>query len=160
MLNSRASPPAVLLKFAFFAFMKKDESAPTLTDDQILAASHRYSAVLSKIDDLFSKAGDDLISGTPATVYLKRMGHRQLSTEDVANLIKGVGSDEDKQAFAGFEKAQRAMTQRIKIAKAKGVILAQAEITQPEWRKRQETPSVWKPEQINQVIDVLKRIRV
>lgn len=150
----------MLSKFAFFAFMKKDEPGPTLSDDQILAASKRYMDVLGRISELFDKATDELISGTPATIYLKRMGHRPLSSEDITSLIQGVGSDEDKQALIAFEEAQRSMTQRIKIAKAKGIILAQAEISQPEWRKRQETPSVWKPEQISQVIEVLKRIRL
>lgn len=146
--------------FVILALMEGNEAKGGISDDQILAAAKRFQEAVSKVAGLLDKAGDDLISGSPQTIYLKRMGHRALSSEDVEKIIKTVGSDADKRAFVLFEAAQHALTKRMKTAKAKGIILAQAKISLPEWRRRVENPLLWKPEQIEKIVEVLKRIGV
>jgi DNA mismatch repair protein MutH len=48
----------------------------------------------------------------------------------------------------------------MKAAKAKGIVLDQANISLPEWRRRVENPLLWKPSQVEKVIEVLKRIGI
>ncbi len=136
-------------------------AAPSgFSDDQILLATKQFIDVQTKVKEQLTAAGDELLSGSAGTIYLKRMGHRSLSAEDSQRIIKALGTDEDRKALVTFEGPQQAITQRMKKAKAKGLILTQASITLPGWRKRVVDYTLWKPDQIIQVIEVLKRMRV
>lgn len=146
--------------FVILALMEGNDAQMGFSDDQILAATKRFMDAQAKVKDLLEKAGDDLISGSAQTIYLKRMGHRPLSAEDAERIINALGSEQDKRSIQAFEGAQRALTQRMKTAKAKGIILAQANISLPEWRKRVDNPLLWKAEQVVKVVEVLKRIGV
>lgn len=146
--------------FVILALMEGKDEQGGISDDQILVAAKRYQETISKAPGLLEKAGDELISGSAQTIYLKRMGHRALSSEDVEKIMNALGSEADKRAMVLFEAAQHALTKRMKAAKAKGIILDQANISLPEWRRRVENPLLWKTSQVEKVIEVLKRIGI
>jgi hypothetical protein len=129
-------------------------------DADIVLAAQQYMAVQAKIKDLLARAEDRHISGSPGTIYLKRLGHRPLSTTDFDNIVNALGSDEDKKALIDFAVAQEALQERLKATKAIGLVLEQAEITRDLYYNRAKRADLWKPEEVLKVMEVLDRLRV
>ena len=137
-----------------------DDIALREIDAVILSATKRYVEVQAKTKELLERAEDRLLSGSEGTIYLKKLGHRPLSSADFTNLVNTLGSDEDKKALVDFAQAQEALQERLKTTKVIGLVLEQADITRDLFYKRAKRPDLWKPEEILTVIDVLERIRV
>jgi hypothetical protein len=129
-------------------------------EEQILQAATDYLAVLDKANELVSQANDDLISGSASTVYLKKLGHRPLKTEDSEAIINALGSEEDRQAVINFKKAQESISERLQNTKNIGLVLKQAKIPYDQVYKRAKRTDLWKPEQMIQIIEVIRRLQV
>ncbi len=129
-------------------------------DAGILAAAQHYSELQSKTSELLANAEDRLLSGSPGTVYLKRLGHRPLSPADFENIVKAHGTAEDKQAFEAFTQAQINLRDRLKTTKIIGTILDQAGITKDLFYNRVKQPNLWKPEEVIKIMTVLDRLQV
>ena len=137
-----------------------DDMALREIDSVILAATLRYQQVQSKTKDYLSRAEDRLLSGTPGTVYLKKLGHRPLSTTDFENLVNALGSQEDKQALVEYKDAQEALRDRLRTTKAIGLVLEQSDITRDLLYKRAKRPDLWKAEEVIKIMNVLDRLHV
>ncbi|GAB2547299.1 hypothetical protein [Spirosoma aerophilum] len=129
-------------------------------DAVISSATQRYIAVQGKTKELLDRGEDRLLSGSPGTVYLKKLGHRALSTDDFENLIQALGTQEDKQALIDFAQAQLDLQERLKSTKVIGLVLEQAGITRDLLYKRAKRPDLWKPEEVVKIMEVLDRLRV
>lgn len=130
------------------------------SDAAILDAAQRYTVLLQKAPTLLELAEDRLLSGTPGTVYLKKLGHRPLTAADFESIVKAHGTDEDKQSLTDFIEAQSATSVRLKETRMIGFVLEQAEITRDLFYYRMKQPNKWKPEEIVKVMEVLDRLRV
>lgn len=129
-------------------------------EEQIIDAANNYTTVLLKASELVTQASDDLLSGSPATIYLKKMGHRPLTTEDYKNVINALGSTEDQQTFLDFEQAQEHLSQRLQNTKNIGLVLKQAKIPYQQAYARFSRSDLWKPEQMIQIMEVLRRLQL
>lgn len=130
-------------------------------DKEIRTAAERYIKTKQKADELKADAEDRLFAGSAGTVYLKKLGHRPLSTPDVNQLIGAMGDEEDKQSLTDFADAQQKLSQRLKpLSQHIGLILEQAEVPYFQYRRRLEQVDLWKPEQMIAIVDVLDRLRV
>lgn len=130
------------------------------TEEQIIDAAKNYLATLEKTGELVSQAPDDLFSGSPATIYLKKLGHRPLTAEDYQNLINALGSEQDKQILHDFQQAQQAITHRLQHTKSIGLVLRQAKIPYQQAYARFSRSDLWKPEQMIQIVEVLQRLQL
>lgn len=144
--------------FVILAPMEEQDMPLELTRDHLLAAANQYIPVAEKAKELLSQADDSLLSGSAGTVYLKKMGHRPLSGEDSEKLIQTLGSKEDQAALKLFNQAQQALSQRLQRTKGIGAIMEQAGIPYMQLRRRIAKPDLWKPEQMTEVIEVLKKL--
>lgn len=140
--------------------MEEQDLPLEFTRDHLIAAAKRYIAVLQKARQLVPDAGDNLLSGSAGTIYLKKMGHRPLSGEDSERIIHALGSQEDKQALIEFSQAQQALSTRLKKTKGIGLIMEQADVPYLKQRRRVAKPEMWKPEEMIQVVEVLKRLQL
>lgn len=140
--------------------IKVDDMGLRESDERILDAARRFIAVQEKTSELLGKAEDRHLSGSPGTVYLKRLGHRSLSVSDFENIVDATGSQEDKLALVDFGLAQQELTDRLKTTKAIGLVLEQAEMTRDLYYNRLKKPDLWKPEEVIKLIDVIDRLRV
>ena len=131
-----------------------------LTRDHLLAAANQYIPVAERAKELLGQADDSLLSGSAGTVYLKKMGHRPLSAEDSEKLILTLGSKEDQAALTAFSQAQQALSRRLQRTKGIGFIMEQAGIPYMQLRRRIAKPDLWKPEQVIEVIEVLKKLNL
>lgn len=129
-------------------------------EEQIIDAAKNYSTVLHKASELVTQAPDELLSGSPATIYLKKMGHRPLTAEDLKNIISALGSADDKQSLLDFQQAQQAITQRLQNTKNIGLVLKQANIPYQQAYARFSRSDLWKPEQMIQILEVLRRLQL
>lgn len=130
------------------------------TEEQIINAAKNYLTTLEKTGELVSQATDDLFSGSPATIYLKKLGHRPLTAEDYQNLINALGSEQDKQILHDFHQAQQAITHRLQRTKSIGLVLKQAKIPYQQAYARFRRSDLWKPEQMIQIVEVLQRLQL
>lgn len=135
-------------------------SALKPNDDFILQVAQDHLAAAEHAKQLLVDAEDRLIAGSPGTIALKRYGHRPLSPADVENIIAVHGSTVDKQAIADLGRAQRALSDRMKLVKHIGLVLEQADIPYPQYYQRLSKPELWKPQQMVTVIEVLKRLQI
>lgn len=129
-------------------------------DAGILAAALHYIELQSKTSGFLANAEDRLFSGSPGTIYLKRLGHRPLSPVDFENIVKAHGTAEDKQAFVDFTQAQTNLRNRLKTTKIIGTILEQAGITKDLYYNREKHPNLWKPDEVIKIMTVLDRLQV
>lgn len=129
-------------------------------EEQILDAARNYITVLEKANSLVSQASDGLLSGSSSTVYLKKLGHRPLKAEDSEALINALGNDEDKRLMAEFQQAQQAISDRLQQTKNIGLVLKQAKIPYDQVYKRAKRTDLWKPEQMIQIMEVLRRLQL
>ncbi|GAA4465220.1 hypothetical protein GCM10023189_45530 [Nibrella saemangeumensis] len=127
---------------------------------QILNVAQKYLTLQKKANVLARSASDELLSGSAGSAYLKRMGHRPLTTEDVERLINTLGSEEDRKALSAFQQAQELLNQRLWQTKNIGLVLEQAAIPYDLFYKRKKRPDLWKPEQMISIVDVLQRLRL
>jgi hypothetical protein len=130
------------------------------TDAGILSAAQRYIELQTKSSELLANAEERLLSGTPGTVYLKKLGHRPLSSTDFENIVNAHGTPEDKQTLIDFGAAQHALQERLRTTKAIGLVLEQADIARDLFYKRTKRPDLWKPDEVIRVMNVLDRIQV
>ena len=140
--------------------IKVDDMALRESDERILDAAKRFITLQTKISDLLSKVEDRHLTGSAGTIYLKRLGHRPLSTADFENIINASGSDEDKQSLIDFNAAQQELSDRMKTTRSVGLALAQTGMTKDLYYNRLKKPDLWKPEEVVKLIDVLDRLRV
>ena len=129
-------------------------------EEQILEAARKYLTVLEKANGLVSQVKDDLISGSPSTVYLKKLGHRPLTSADSESIIHALGTEEDKQILTDFRQAQEAISQRLQNTKNIGLLLKQSKIPYDQHYKRVKRTDLWKPEQMIQLLEVIKRLQL
>ncbi len=130
------------------------------TRDHLLVAAQRYITVLEKAKTLLPAAEDRLLSGSAGTVYLKKMGHRPLSGEDSERLIQTLGTDDDKRALISFSQAQQILSERLSKTKGIQFIMEQAGVPYLKQRRRLSKPELWKPHEMIQVVEVLKRMQI
>lgn len=130
------------------------------SDERILDATKRFIELQTKTNDLLARAEDRHLSGSAGTVYLKRLGHRPLSTTDFETLVNAFGTPEDKQSLSDFAQAQQELTDRMKATRAVGLALDQTGMTKDLYYNRLKKPELWKPEEVIKLIDVLDRLRV
>jgi hypothetical protein len=140
--------------------IKVDNMAWGENDDKILADTHRYLALKGRQSELLEQAEDRHISGSPGTVYLKRLGHRALSSEDFESIVNAVGSPEDKQTLVDFRTAQQRLQERLNNTRSIGLVLEQADIQRNLFYKRVERYDLWKPEEVVRIMEVVKRIQL
>lgn len=140
--------------------MEEQDMPLEWTRDHLLAAANRYIPVVEKAKELLGQADDSLLSGSAGTVYLKKMGHRPLSGEDSEKLIQTLGSEEDQAVLTTYSQAQEALSQRLQRTKGIGAIMEQAGIAYMQLRRRIAKPELWKPEQMIEVIEVLKKLNL
>ena len=140
--------------------MEEQDLPLEFTRDHLIDAAKQYTAVLEKIRQLVPDADDSLLSGSAGTIYLKKMNHRPLSGEDNERIIQALGSDEDKQALITFHQAQQALSNRLKKTKGIGLIMEQANVPYLKQRRRAAKPEMWKPEEMIQVVEVLKQLQL
>jgi hypothetical protein len=140
--------------------MEEQHSPQGLTNDRIVTAAKRYMAVLEKAIHLLPNVDDSLLAGTPGTVYLKKLGHRPLTGEDSENIIRSLGSDEEKKTLIRFSQAQQALSERLKKNKWSGLIIEQSGIHYLKAYRRIAKPELWKGEEMIRVIQVLDRLQV
>lgn len=129
-------------------------------EEQIIDAAKNYSTVLHKASELVTQAPDELLSGSPATIYLKKLGHRPLTSEDLTNVINALGSADDKQIVLDFQQAQLELSQRLQQTKNIGLVLKQANIPYQQAYARFSRSDLWKPDQIIQIMEVLRRLQL
>lgn len=146
--------------FVILPSIEEVDMALRESDAKILAATHQYEGLQGKTGEWLAGAEDRLLSGSPGTIYLKRLGHRALSSDDFENLVRSLGTSEDQQALIDFGVAQQELTERLKNTKAIGLVLEQAAITRDLLYKRAKRPDLWKPDDIKKVMEVLDRLRV
>jgi hypothetical protein len=146
--------------FVVLAPMEEQDLPLEWTRDHLLTAAKRYIALQDKARELLPMADDSLLSGTPGTVYLKKMNHRPLSGEDSDKIIRALGSDEDKIALATFTQAQQALSERLKKTKGIGLIMEQAAVPYLKQRRRIANPAMWKAEEMISVVETLKRLQL
>lgn len=137
-----------------------DDMALRESDERILDAAKRFMAVQANTSELLARVEDRHLSGSPGTIYLKRLGHRPLSGLDIASIINALGTQEDKLALVDFGLAQQELTDRIKTTKVIGLVLEQAQMTRDLYYNRLKKPDLWKPEEVIKLIEVLDRLRV
>lgn len=135
------------------------ESTP-YSDDQIRQVATEFTQLLETAKQLAPTAESRLITGARSTVFMKKKGQRELSEEDIQNLIGRYGDEHQKQLFDLFPEVQKALTARLQETKYIGLILEQADIPYPQYFTRIERPDLWKPDQILRIIDVLKRLQL
>ncbi len=140
--------------------MEEQDLPLEFTRDHLIAAAKRYFAVLEKARQLLPDAEDSLLSGSPGTTYLKKMGHRPLSSEDSEKIIQVLGTKADKEALVEFGQAQQALSKRLKKTKGIGLIMEQADVPYLKLRRRVAKPEMWKPQEMIQVVEVLKRLQL
>ena len=129
-------------------------------DAGIESAALRYTVLQGKTNEFLKRAEDRHLSGTPGTVYLKKLGHRALTNADFETLVKELGTDEDRQTVVDFAQAQLVLGERLKTTRAIGMVLEQANITRDLFYKRAKRPDLWKPEEVTALMEVLDRLRV
>jgi thymidylate synthase len=144
--------------FVIFASMEEQELPLTQTRDHLIKVATQYSEVLKKAKELLPNIDDKLLAGSAGTVYLKKKGHRALSSDDSENIIRALGSDEDKKALIDFAQAQQSLTDRLKKTKNIGAVMEQAGIHYLKQYRRLSKPELWKAEQIIQVVEALKQM--
>ena len=129
-------------------------------EEQILTVAEQYKEVLERASELVGQVSDDILSGTASTIYLKKLGHRALKIEESEGIINAIGTDSDKQIIIRFHEAQEALVKRLQNTKSIGLLLKQAKIPYDQAYKRSKRPDLWKPEQMIQILEVLKRLQL
>lgn len=140
--------------------IKGDDMALRESDERILDATKRFIELQAKSNDMLTRAEDRHLSGSAGTIYLKRLGHRPLSTADFESLVNAFGTAEDKQALTDFGLVQQELTDRMKATRAVGLALEQTGMTKDLYYNRLKKPELWKPEEVIRLIEVLERLRV
>lgn len=147
--------------FVILEPIKEDNTELAVHDEEIRLAAERYAQTKLRADELKASAEDRLFAGSPGTIYLKKLGHRPLSTADINQIIGALGTEEEKQSLVDFTRAQELLSQRLKpISQYIRLVLEQAEVPYPQYYKRLDQPELWKAEQMIAIIDVLTRLRV
>ncbi|RZK44299.1 MAG: hypothetical protein EOO61_04320 [Hymenobacter sp.] len=140
--------------------INEEDMALQESDLAILEAAQRYITLKQKEPALLELTEDRLLSGTPGTVYLKKLGHRPLTSADFENIVKAYGTDEDKRALTDFTQAKAELQERLNNTRSIGLVLEQAELTKNEFYYRVKQSDRWKPEEIVKVMEVLDRLRI
>lgn len=138
--------------------MEEQDLPLALTRNQLIKAATQYIDVLKKAKDLLPNVDDKLLAGSAGTIYLKKKGHRPLSSEDSETIIKSLGTDEDRTALAEFAQAQQSLSERLKKTKGIVAVMELAGIPYLQHQRRISKPELWKPEQILKVVEVLKQM--
>lgn len=149
-----------LTNFAIFAPMEEQNLSPELTNGQLKIIAIQYEAILEKARQLLPNADQSLLAGTAGTVYLKQKGHRPLSEEDTENIIRALGTEEDKSVLTRFSHARVYLSTRLKKAKWIGLISEQTAIPYLKVRRRIAKPELWTSEEMVLLADVLQRLQL
>lgn len=146
--------------FVILPSSEQDDMALRESDARILDAAARFSALQNKTSELLARAEDRHLTGSPGTIYLKKLGHRPLSTADFESLVNNLGADEDKQTLLDYRQAQIDMSARLKATKAIGVVLEQAEVSNNHFYNRVKKPYLWETGEVIKIMEVLDRMRL
>lgn len=111
----------------------------------------------TKAREWVSQADDELLTGSPQTAYLKRMGHRALSLQDIEQLVIKFGSKTNQQIIKAFHQAQQQLVDRLNNTKAINLVMKQANVSYSQYYQRQKNPTLWTAEQVIRVATVLDR---
>ncbi len=98
------------------------------SDEQLIHVAKQYVSLVDRAKELVGQAPPNLLSGSASSTYLKRMGHRSLTADDITAIIGAVGSEEDKAVLAAFGQAQQELNERLDRTKPIGLVLKQAGI--------------------------------
>jgi hypothetical protein len=141
--------------------IKADDEMALESDLIIRHAAERYLEAIKKADELKVGAEDRLFSGTPGSIYLKRLGHRALTKEEKETIVSAKGTEEDKRAMVDFSLAQENLSQRLKpIGQFVRLVLDQAELAKANYYARMNRPDLWTPDEMIRVVDVLTRLQI
>ena len=131
------------------------------SDLAIRHAAERYLESLQKVDELKNEAEDRLFSGSPGTIYHKRLGLRPLTKEDKENIVGARGTEEDRQSLVDFNQAQIDLSQRLKsVGRLIGPLINQAELNRFNYYPRLKRPELWTADEMVRVVDVLIRFQI
>ena len=153
------------MNYAIFAFMaKQHEGLHPLNklqmDELIKRQATQYARLADESQQWLAGAEDRLFSGSPGTVYLKKMGHRPLTKKDVDSLVNALGTAEQKQQVVDYSHAQRQLTERLKTTQNIGLVLSQAAVSYARYYQRESRPELWKPGEIIAITEVLERLKL
>ncbi|MFD1140823.1 hypothetical protein ACFQ4C_06875 [Larkinella insperata] len=133
-------------------------------EDSIRNTAQQYERAVKRAKSLLAGVDKEtaatIIAGTPRYVYMKQLGHKALTPEDVSAIINALGTEEEKQVITAFPQAQKALNDRLKTTPIIGTVYKQAKLTSNQYYQRQDVSERWTPEQMIAVIDVLDRLRV
>ena len=143
------------------SLIKADVEMAIESDVVIRHAAERYLEVLKKVDELKNEAEDRFFSGSPGTIYLKRLGHRALTTEEKEGIIEAKGTEEDKQLITDFWEAQVNVNQRLKpLSQFISLVHDQADLPRGTYYRRLKRPTLWTADEMIRVLDVLARLQI
>ncbi|MDB5240564.1 MAG: hypothetical protein JWP57_1189 [Spirosoma sp.] len=114
----------------------------------------------TKAREWVSQADDELLTGSPQTAYLKRMGHRALSLQDIEQLVIKFGNKTNQQIIKSFHQAQQQLVDRLSNTKAINLVMKQANVSYSQYYQRQKSPTLWSADQIINVVAVLERTQL
>ena len=141
--------------------INEDDEMGLESDQAIRLAAERYAQTIQKADELKVEAEDRLFSGSPGSIYLKRLGHRALTSDEKEKIIEAKGTQKDKEVIIAFSEAQAELSRRLKpISQHIRLVLDQAEVPYPNYYMRLKRPSLWKHDQMIRIIDVLARLQI
>jgi hypothetical protein len=160
--------------FAFMAKQKKEISKVTLSgpeldaqlphDAEILRIASQYAELEKQAEQRVNEWLADVelrhLSGSEKSAYLKKLGHRPLTNEDLVNLILLYGSDEQKQLVSAFGEAKIKLTARLAKTANLGLVLKQAGINYNTYYNRVGKPDLWKPSEVIEIMTVLERLKL
>jgi integrase len=133
------------------------------TEETIVTAARHYLTLRQRAAELAKEMPDGLLPGAPRSVAQKRTGLRPLTAEDVQTLIDRLGTDSERRHLAEYQQAQQAFNDRLERTRPLRLLLDQAHIPYDQAYlriKRQKRPDLWKPEQILEVMSVLRRLDI
>ncbi|MDB5243660.1 MAG: hypothetical protein JWP57_4285 [Spirosoma sp.] len=141
--------------------IKADDEMALESDLAIRHAAERYLETLRKVDELKGEAEERLFSGSPGSIYLKRLGHRSLTVEEKEGIIEAKGTEEDKQSIISFREAQINLNNRLKpLSQFISLVHDQAGLPRGTYYRRLKRPGLWTADEIIRVLDVLARIQI
>ncbi|WP_144051874.1 hypothetical protein [Fibrisoma limi] len=133
-------------------------------DAEILRIASQYAEFEKQVDqqvnEWLSKVELRHLSGSEKSAYLKKLGHRPLTNEDLATLVLLYGSDAQKQFISAFEDAKTKLTARLAKTANLGLVLKQAGVNYNTYYNRVGKPDLWKPNEMIEIMTVLKRLKL
>ncbi len=103
---------------------------------------------------------DQLLSGSKESKYLKKLGHRPLTKDDIIRMVMAMGEARQKQQVENFQRAQTYLTQRLDKLSNLGLVLKQAGLNYNTYYLRKAKPQLWKADEVATILTVLNRLEL